>query len=115
MSKTTSMVNEQMLFSNIIKRLFTGSVREIVEELLQNAQRAGATRVDVTFPDEDSCLMSDNGHGLANGIEDLRAMLVLAESSYQDRAVFENQSPMGIGLYSLIAHAGSEPFLHQHI
>jgi hypothetical protein len=105
MSKTTtSMVNEQMLFSSIVKRLFTGSAREIVEELLQNAQRAGAARVDVTFPHEDSCLIADNGHGLVNGVEDLRAMLVLAESSYQDAAVFQNQSPMGIGLYSLIAH-----------
>src|SRR5260370_35181329 len=101
---TTSMVNEELLFSSIVKRLFTGNVREIVEELLQNAQRAGATCVDVTFPQEDTCLMIDNGHGLVNGIEDLRAMLVLAESSYQDRTVFENQSPMGIGLYSLIAH-----------
>jgi len=105
MAETTkSMVNEQMLFSSIVKRLFTGSVREIVEELLQNAQRAGATRVEVTFPHEDSCLITDNGHGLVHGAEDLHAMLVLAESSYQDTSVFENQSPMGIGLYSLIAH-----------
>lgn len=103
MAKTT-MVNEHMLFSSVVKRLFTGDVREILGELLQNAQRADATRVDVTFPHEDACLITDNGHGLVNGIEDLRAMLVLAESSYQDTAVLENQSPMGIGIYSLIAH-----------
>ncbi len=103
----TSLVNEAKLFSSIVTRLFTGSVREIVEELLQNAQRAGTTRVDVRFL-QHSVVFHDNGHGLVNGVEDVRAMLVLAESSYQDDTVLENQSPMGIGLYALIAHQDVE-------
>lgn len=103
---TTSMINQQKFFRNVLPRLFRGTAREIVIELLQNAQRAGGTRIDFAFSSPTTCVISDDGHGLVNGIEDLRTLLILADSHYQDEQVEEQQAPMGLGLYALIVHEG---------
>src|SRR5437016_5924618 len=97
------MINEHALFSNVVKRLFTGKAQECLCEILQNSQRSGATRVDISFPERSICVIEDNGHGLTHGVESLRALLVFAESGY-DAHVKENQAPMGVGIYALIAN-----------
>ena len=75
-----SLIDEENLFRQVVRRLYSGTVREIVTELLQNSQRAGATRVEVHFPRKTRCVFSDNGHGLVDGVESLQTLLVLAAS-----------------------------------
>ncbi len=107
MHDSRRMINEQAIFASLVTRLFSGSVHELLCELLQNSQRAGASRLSIDFPDAEHCVLSDNGHGLlpSRDLEGLRALLVLAESLYLQESVAANQHPMGVGLYALIANA----------
>ncbi len=112
MSTTTLIhaANARKLF----KRTFQGSVNEILTELFQNAQRVGATKVDLAWNELVSSLETtdgesvhqfeyqDNGPGL-RGIEGFEALLCIALSSYDDD-VTSNQQPMGIGFQALLAH-----------
>jgi hypothetical protein len=98
-----SMVDEQELFTRVVRRLFDGTVRELLGEVLQNCQRAGATRVDITFPCATRCVIGDNGSGLS-GFSDLDKLLRLAASHYDNELVEENQAPAGVGFYALIVH-----------
>ncbi len=104
----TSLIKEEAMFLRTIKNAFTGQAKEVVGELLQNSQRAHATRVDVTFPHPCWCIYTDNGHGLVNGIETLYALLRLGDSDYEDPTVDMNQYPMGVGLYALFCREGIE-------
>lgn len=84
-----------------VKRLFTGTTTEILGELLQNSQRAGATEVSVTT-DNKGFRYRDNGAGI-EGIEGFYKMLSLGDSGFEE-PVIKNQEPMGIGFGSLLAH-----------
>jgi len=97
---TKLLVNPHKIRSSI-KRLFTGTVTEILGELLQNSQRAGATEVSVTT-DNKGFRYRDNGSGL-EGVEGFYKMLSLGDSGFEE-SVLENQEPMGIGFGSLLAH-----------
>lgn len=85
-----------------IKRLFRNNIAEIFGELFQNSQRAGATHVAIKIT-PDGFSVEDNGHGLLNGIEGFHTLLKLAESSF-DNPTIEDQDPMGIGVASLLTH-----------
>ena len=106
MKSSKSLLNEHAIFSSLVKRLFSGTIPELLGELFQNAQRSGTSHVDIRFPDSSHCVIADNGHGLMPGsdLEGLRKLLVLADSLYLDQKVTQNQNPMGVGLYSLIAN-----------
>ena len=98
------MVNEDRLL-RVVKRLFTGSIKEVLGELLQNSQRAGSKNVRFTISD-DAIVMADDGTGLIGGGADKFASLMrIAESSYE-RAEVAEQDPMGVGLFSLFALEG---------
>ncbi len=106
--KLKSLVNEDKV-RLAIKRLFTGAASQIVGEILQNARRAGARRVEFTTsftgPNgeaENKIRVRDNGSGVLGGVEGWRAMLCIAESSYQDQNV-KMEDPLGIGLHALFA------------
>lgn len=106
--KLKSLVNEDKV-RLAIKRLFTGAASQIVGEILQNARRAGARRVEFTTSftgqggeAENKIRVRDDGSGVLGGVEGWRAMLCIAESSYQDRNV-KMEDPLGIGLYALFA------------
>lgn len=98
----SSLVNTDRLFG-VVRRLFTGSLDEIVGELLQNAQRSGATEVDIRVS-EDRITFSDNGSGLKDGAEGFRKLLSIGESDYTPE-VEAAQTPMGIGFYALLSHS----------
>ena len=61
-----------------VGRLFNNTLPDVINELLQNARRAGATCVNVTLTREDRVLLavSDDGFGIA----DPAAILTLGET-----------------------------------
>lgn len=72
-----------------------------VDELIQNAQRAGATELKIEVLD-DRITFTDNGCGLdANGVKKLFTM---NESGWQDENV-KVQNPFGLGFFSVVAVA----------
>lgn len=99
-----SMVDETRLL-RVVKRLFTGSVKEVLSELLQNSQRAGAKNVVITTA-ENGLTISDDGTGLiGDGAGKFSSLMRIAESSYERESV-QDQDPMGVGLFSLFALEG---------
>lgn len=78
-------------------RLFTGSLQGRIIEILQNARRAGATRVWVTNRDGE-VIVRDNG----SGIEDFQMLLDLGGSSWPaDQELEDSEDPAGVGLFCL--------------
>ena len=65
----------------------------LVTELLQNARRAGATRIDITHDAaaKSLCLV-DDGHGIG----DFQKLLTFNESGW-DEATTDQERPFGIG------------------
>jgi len=65
----------------------------LVTELLQNARRAGATRIDVDYDAATQRLsVTDNGHGIG----DFQKLLVFNESGWDD-STQQHEHPFGIG------------------
>lgn len=96
-------VNEKRLPATV-KRLFKNSVAEIVSELLQNAQRAGAKEIHFTLDRENrTIVVHDDGSGVSADVESWSHILRMADSFYSNEKVEANQKPMGVGLLSLFA------------
>ncbi len=88
-------VNPRLL--NKADRLFTGSLRGRIIEVLQNARRAGSTQVQITR-DGKTITVQDNG----TGIEDFRNLLNLGGSGWDDSKELEaSEDPAGVGLFCL--------------
>lgn len=86
-------VNPRLL--NKASRLFTGTLQGRVIEILQNARRAGATKVEIT--NEDGLVtVRDNGEG----IEDFAKLLDLGGSGWE-QAREASEDPAGVGLFCL--------------
>ena len=99
-------VNEKRL-PPTIKRLFKNSVSEIVGELLQNAQRAGAKEIHFHLDRESqTIIVRDDGSGISPDATSWSHILRMADSFYRDEQVEKNQNPMGVGLLSLFALGG---------
>ncbi len=98
-------VNENKLYQ-IIDRFFTLK-QNLLGELIQNAVRANATKVRVTTSEDNSLCpeknytltIKDNG----NGITDLKALLGIAYSDWDEKVY--DQEPAGMGFLQLIANA----------
>ena len=72
-----------------------------IDELIQNCQRSGATRIDVTIDEfEDKIVVSDNGYGCTNP-----QVLFEKNSSDWDEITTKNQSPFGEGFFSTMMAA----------
>lgn len=95
------LVNTNRIRSSI-KRLFHNRIDEVVSEIVQNCQRAGAKNVDIVTT-ENSFTIQDNGHGLLGGIDGFHTLLKLAESNFDNNTI-EDQDPMGVGIVSLLTH-----------
>ncbi|MBC7901539.1 MAG: ATP-binding protein, partial [Saprospiraceae bacterium] len=96
-------VNEKRLPATV-KRLFRNSVSEIVGELLQNAQRAGAKEIHFHFDREaQTIVVRDDGSGIFPDTANWARVLRMADSFYSNEQVEANQKPMGVGLLSLFA------------
>ncbi len=76
-------------------RLFTGTLQGRVIELLQNARRAGATKVEITNQDG-LVTVRDNGRG----IDDFARLLDLGGSGW-DQAREASEDPAGVGVFCL--------------
>ena len=79
------------------QRLFTGTLKGRIIEVLQNARRAGATRVEIVNNDG-HVTVKDNGGGIA----DFRGLLDLGGSGWADSDRLEtSEDPAGVGLFCL--------------
>ena len=76
-------------------RLFTGTLDGRIIELLQNARRAGATKVTITN-DGGWVTVRDNGQG----ISDFAKLLDLGGSGWDD-ACEKSEDPAGVGIFCL--------------
>lgn len=80
-------------------RLFAGCVADALHELLQNARRGGATRVDIHRLDRDHrtiLRVRDDGRG----ITDPTKLLALGDSGWESDIV-SSEDPAGMGIFSL--------------
>ena len=78
-----------------VTRFFDRSIGQILTELMQNARRAGATRIDVMVG-ERHVSVSDDGKGFVAPDD----ILCFGQSRWQDPRV-EREDPAGMGLYCL--------------
>jgi hypothetical protein len=82
-----------------VTRLFNNGVGDVLSELLQNARRAGATRVDIDVRDGlggSVLVIRDDG----SGIEDPTAIVTLGDSGWHDDTACR-EDPAGMGMFSL--------------
>ena len=80
---------------NRVPEFFNATNSEIMNELLQNARRSGATRVEITTG-EDGVTVADNGHGIRNPA----SILAFGKTEWEKQATMA-EHPAGMGLYSL--------------
>lgn len=86
---------------NRVGRLFNNTLPDVINELLQNARRAGATRVDVALTRNDRAKLSITDDGI--GIADPATVLTLGESRWNDD-IAAREDPAGMGVFSLAGH-----------
>lgn len=88
-------VAEGEFFQNI-KHLFSGSLI-FLSELMQNARRAGATRIEINYDQETKTLsMHDDGCG----ITDFAVLLCFSKSGWEHK-IAQRDRPFGMGVFSL--------------
>lgn len=87
---------------NALAATFTNNSSTVLGELLQNARRAGASKVEITATDETLAIVDDG-----RGIDDLSILLSIAKSGW-DSEIQVNESPYGLGFISCL-------FAAQHI
>ena len=87
-------------FFEIVDRLFDNTPQSVCVELIQNARRAGATRIDFNteYDDEGECVLTvkDNGSGIANMADLLR----IRSSGWNDN-IKRREDPAGMGFFCL--------------
>jgi hypothetical protein len=100
-STYADMTNTSKLRSSL-RRLWSGKIDEVLGELFQNSQRARATCVAI-ITSTDGFTISDDGHGLLDGLDGFWRLLRIAESAFNNPTI-EAQDPMGLGIHALLAH-----------
>ena len=86
-------------------RFFNGTFGDIFNELLQNARRAGATRVDIQTidaPDGQTVCVRDDGEGIRNP----KTVLSLGGSDWEE-GIQHAEDPAGIGVFALASRGAS--------
>jgi signal transduction histidine kinase len=79
-----------------VSRLFNSSLTDCLNELLQNARRAGATAVKMTLSDDRHLTLEDDGTGIAQP----QTLLTLGESNWSEETK-QQEDPAGMGVFSL--------------
>ena len=82
-----------------VGRLFNGSATDVLNELLQNARRAGAGRVRLTItgtPGDRLLTIVDDGQGIADPV----AIVTLGRSGWTAETL-RREDPAGMGVFSL--------------
>lgn len=89
-------VNEKNLVSHLKLAFSNGTT--YIAELMQNARRAGATQISITYDEQaERLVIEDDGCGIG----DLQHILEVAESGW-DEATKAEESPYGIGFLSAL-------------
>jgi hypothetical protein len=78
---------------NRVSRMFDGTPRSVLRELMQNARRAGATKIDISFIDGTLTIAHD---GLA--FEDFGKLFSLGSSGWKKQGI-KNEDPAGMGFF----------------
>jgi hypothetical protein len=97
------LVNQALLIREVMPRLYRGTIGEVLGELFQNSQRAGAGNVAITVLGPGRITYCDDGDGL-DGVNGLFNLLCIANSNYLDESVEPNQRPLGLGFWALLVH-----------
>jgi len=79
-----------------VSRLFNASLTDCLNELLQNARRAGASRITIMLSGERQLTIEDDGTGIA----DPQTLLTLGESNWSKETQHQ-EDPAGMGIFSL--------------
>lgn len=82
-----------------VSRLFNGTINDILNELFQNARRAGAGQVDVDLGElegEPALVITDDGIG----IDDPASFVTLGQSGWNPD-IADREDPAGMGVFSL--------------
>ena len=90
-------VGEQLITK--VSRLFNGTITDVLNELFQNARRAGAQRIDVDLGEhegKDALFIADDGVG----IDDPAAFVTLGRSGWSVQ-IARREDPAGMGVFSL--------------
>ena len=95
MHKTIRAVVHEAAISKV-SRFFDATTEQIISELLQNARRANASRVDITTRYDRTVTISDNGHGIA----DPATLLSFGQSDWSVETA-RAEDPAGMGIFSL--------------
>lgn len=88
-------VNTQKLMLDL-RHAFTNRSTTVLRELMQNARRAGATRVEFNS-EADSLTVTDDGCGIA----DMSTLLSVSDSGW-DMETVEREHPYGLGFLSAL-------------
>ena len=80
---------------NRVSEFFNATTSDIMNELLQNCRRAGASRVDITLV-ENLITVADDGKGISNP----EALLSFGLTEW-DQQTTNTEHPAGMGLYAL--------------
>lgn len=100
---TDLLINPERLRASL-RRLFSNDWNEIAGELLQNAQRACASRIAFRTT-ETGFTAHDDGHGVRGGIDGVHTLLSLGDSAFAHPAIAD-QHPLGLGVHALLAAEG---------
>jgi hypothetical protein len=79
-----------------VSRLFNASLADCLNELLQNARRAGASTIRMTLSSNRQLTIADDGNGIANP----QTLLTLGESDWSEETK-QQEAPAGMGFFSL--------------
>jgi Histidine kinase-, DNA gyrase B-, and HSP90-like ATPase len=79
-----------------VSRLFNASLTDCLNELLQNARRAGASAVKITLLDNHHLVIEDDGIGILAP----QTLLTLGESHWSEQTQ-QQEAPAGMGIFSL--------------
>jgi len=95
-TETALRVNQEKLIQNL--RFSFTNATNVINELMQNARRAGATQVEIDFaPETKTLTVRDDGCGIG----DYQTLFTLAESGW-DAETIENEMPFGLGFLSAL-------------
>ena len=77
-----------------VAQFFDAGSTTVLHELFQNARRSGATRVEITEPDESAITITDDGHGIPNP----QSVLDFGRSEWNG---LDHENPAGMGFFAL--------------
>lgn len=103
-TKVRAKVNERKFFETM-KHMFSTSF-SVLGELMQNARRAGASRIEFEVDVEKKTMaIVDDGHG----ITDFQVVIAMCESGWEEQTMLTDK-PFGMGLFSVFFAAKSVVF-----